>query len=179
MTRPSGKFVLRLEPDLHQRLKDEAQTHRSSLNQWIVRRLTRAPVVAKDRVAEVLQLVFGEDLEGVIAFGSFTRGEMTEASDVDLLIVMKEARKIDRALYSQWDREVAVQMDKRCSPQFSHLPQTPSSLWLEVALEGEILVDLNGRVRSALQSIRRKIAEGQFIRRISHGHPYWIQQEKE
>lgn len=170
---------MRLEPDLHRRLKVEAEAHQSSLNRWIVRRLTGAPAVADDVTHQVIARVFADDLEGVVAFGSYVRGQMTSASDIDLLIVLRAERRIGRELYSEWDKRIAAHLDSRYSPQFSHLPSAnPSSLWLEVALEGEVLLDQSARVRSSLHDIRRQIAEGKFIRRISHGHPYWVSQQE-
>lgn len=39
----SGKFVLRISPDLHARLAVEAAERRVSLNQWVVQKLVNRP----------------------------------------------------------------------------------------------------------------------------------------
>lgn len=36
----SGKFNLRIPPELHRQLDEEARTHHASLNQWLIQKLS-------------------------------------------------------------------------------------------------------------------------------------------
>lgn len=178
MKSPSGKFVLRVDPSLHRQLKVEAEEHGLSLNEWIIHNLTGMRLPSVSPLIRNLKQHFGMELLGVIQFGSSVRGEMKEGSDVDLLIVLDDARPIDRSLYQQWDRIVSKR-DSIFSPQFSHLPKSEgySSLWLETAIEGVVLFDPSGRVESSIRRIRSAISEGIFQRKMSHGHPYWVRKD--
>lgn len=171
----SGKFVLRIDPKLHSSFRKEAKERGISLNHLIVSRLTAGsklePVISEVRSA------FGESLSGIILFGSAVRGEQTKISDIDLLIVLKSEVAISRKLYQIWDDSIALSVGEAYSPQFVHLPKdfdSISSLWLEVGLEGEILFDQSDSIRHCVSKIKQQIAEGRFVRRLSHGSPYWM-----
>ncbi|PWU14291.1 MAG: hypothetical protein C5B49_13340 [Bdellovibrio sp.] len=217
MTLPSGKFVLRLNPRMHQLLRQEAESKKLSLNQLIVQKLentednrwsndlsvcggaggtdlagggadggasvggahegTDLGEALKAIDLEVLKEIFTP--EAVILFGSASRGEMRSGSDVDLLIVLPKSQPVNRQLYRRWDERFCSESDKIAAPQFSHFPKgDPASLWLEVAVEGEILYDPHGSARRQLTAIRHQIAKGGFVRKMSHGHPYWVKRTK-
>lgn len=173
---PSGKFVLRLPPLLHRQLREEAEIHSASLNAWIISRLSGGQPSLNPAINQIKE-AFGDSLIGVVLFGSNVRGEQRENSDVDLLIVMHEDAALDRALYKKWDEKLDI--GHEYSPQFSHFPkgEKASSLWLEVAMEGEILLDTDYQIKVKLRDIRESIAAGKYVRKISHGHPYWIHVE--
>ncbi len=178
---PSGKFVLRLQPRLHLRLREEARRHEVSLNEWIVSRLEPNPLEAATVPVEPILSAFDNQIEGVVLFGSTARGERRKDSDVDLLIVLRSDIEIRRGLYSAWDQKVAPLLGDVYSPQFTHLHETTqsaSSLWLEVAMEGQVLFDPEGQVRKFMRALREQIAEGAFVRKLSHGHPYWVRREE-
>lgn len=177
MERLSGKFVLRLDPEHHLKLKRQAQAKGLSLNQWINRLLQSERQPNQIQLnAEIIHQEFRESLLGVILFGSVARGEALDSSDLDLLIVLRDECPIQRNLYQRWDSKILPRLSEKVSPQFSHLPnlESISSLWLEVALEGEILFDPTQQLKVTLIEIRRRISEGQYHRKISHGHPYWM-----
>ncbi len=181
MKTPSGKFVLRLEPSLHKRLKNEAAASGLSLNQWVTNKITdRFGNQPDSHIVTSIQQAFGSEVEAILVFGSAVRGELKAGSDLDLLVVVSSSLPVDRSLYRRWDKLVEPVLGHRYSPQFSHLPnsESASSLWLEVALEGKILYDKNDSVHRVLALIRKKIASGQFTRKESHGHPYWVKAEK-
>ena len=108
------------------------------------------------------------------------RGDATETSDVDLLIVLESAARIERPLYDQWDRVLRSRgrrSDDQVSPQFAALPPSPEAaggLWLEVAREGIVLHDRDGRLAKFLISLRDFVASGAATRKTVHGHPYWV-----
>jgi hypothetical protein len=62
------------------------------------------------------------------------------------------------------------------SPHFVHLPShvgPAGSIWLEASIDGIVVSDSEGTVAAFLAGIRQEIAEGRFVRRMAHGHPYW------
>lgn len=173
----SGKFVLRLDPKFHQLLKSEARARGESLNTICLRRLHGGESSPWQSV--VAKIVQEWKPLGIILFGSTARGEATSQSDVDLLIVFAETRSLSRSLYLEWDRN--FRDVEKYSPQFVHLPQGDlfGSIWLETSLDGEVLYDPQGCLKKTLHKIRSKIAEGSYLRKVSHGHAYWIRQEKD
>lgn len=172
--------MLRLAPLQHLALKQAAEAHSISLNEWIVQKLFSAKEPVSLVVSTILA-AFHKDVKGIVLFGSVARGQDTRSSDVDLLIVLTETRQISRELYRQWDDEVLPILGDRHSPQFCHSAKLEalSSLWLEVALDGKVLYDESRHLESELQFIRHKIAAGDYARKISYGHPYWVKRERD
>ena len=185
MTQPalSGRFVLRLDPDLHAALRREAAIRGISLNAHCVQRLTAPGGVlpgfegAAETVRRATELM-GESLVGIAVFGSWARGEAADTSDVDVLIVIDGDIPVTRDLYRRWD-EAPVAWDGRpVDPHFVHLlPQrrTPSGLWAEVAIDGIVLHDPHYRLFAQLAAVRRALAEGRLRRRTVHGVGYWTE----
>ncbi len=122
-----------------------------------------------------------EQLAALILFGSAARGEATEDSDVDLLLVMRPPVKIRRGLYRLWeelcqDYEGAQDTD-RVSPHFVSLPERleeAGGLWYETAIEGILLWESGLQVSRFLALLRRAMGQGLIQRRTLHGSPYWI-----
>jgi hypothetical protein len=176
---PSGRFVIRLSSGLHAGLRARAREQGLSLNEYCVRRLSTpaseldAPATA---VVERALSLFGTELVAVAVFGSWARGEATEASDVDLLIVVERGVRLTRSLYRRWDETPLEWRGRRAEPQFVHLPEpgsVPSGLWAEVALDGVVVHERGLRLSRWLVEVRRAIAAGQIVRRFAHGQPYW------
>ena len=180
----SGRFVLRLDPDLHAELRREAAIRGISLNAHCVQRLAAPNGVspglegAAEAVRRVTELM-GEALVGIAVFGSWARGEPADTSDVDVLIVIDGDVPITRHLYRRWD-EAPVAWDGRpVDPHFVHLlPQrrTPSGLWAEVAIDGIVLHDPRHRLFPQLAAVRCALAEGRLRRRTVHGVGYWAEE---
>jgi predicted nucleotidyltransferase len=176
----SGKFLLRMEPGLHAALRSAAAAAGMSLNDFCTRKLA-APglavsgpgAVAVERAAAQV----GSGLVGVVAFGSWARQELTARSDVDLVIVIGPEVELSRALYRPWDEEPLHWEGRTVEPHFARLPGggRPTSLWLEVAVEGVVLFERGLEVSRDLSRIRRLIASGRVRRRWSHGQPYWVE----
>jgi predicted nucleotidyltransferase len=115
------------------------------------------------------------ELEGLVLFGSASRGDLWETSDIDLLLVVRDGIEITRDLYRKW--EAASVWNERVSPQFVALPETEETaggVWLEAAIDGIVLWDRDLRVSRLLGQLRRAMAEGRLIRRYAHGQPYWV-----
>ncbi len=150
-----------------------------SLNGWILHRL-QLPDLSTGELWEKCRHVYGDNLLSVVQFGSSVRGEARASSDIDLLLVMSPEESIDRGLYRKWDAEIAPYCELPYSPQFSHMPheESPSSLWLEVALEGVVVFASTPQVQGVLSRLRERIASGEFVRRMSYGHPYWVHEQR-
>jgi len=125
-----------------------------------------------------LQQWLGASLVGVVLFGSRARGDARPDSDTDLLIVVGDDVPLRRELYSWWDQRFPQDL----SPHFVHLPADAAGsgvLWLESSIDGILLYDTARRVASLLARIRREAVEGRLIRRMAHGHPYWVRRSPE
>jgi hypothetical protein len=179
---PSGRFVLRVDPDLHRQLRDSAGRSGLSLNEYCVRQLeTGSGRAALDAgpaatVRRAVQIA-GPDLVAVAAYGSWTRGEATPQSDVDVLLVVERSLPLRRELYRLWDREPVTWNGSPVEPHFAHLPapeERVAGVWAEVALDGIVLLDTGLRLSARLVPVRHDIAEGRIVRRLSHGQPYWV-----
>jgi hypothetical protein len=178
---PSGRFVLRIEPDLHLSLRETAKAEGLSLNELCVRRLalpeSRLPPEAGRAVAKAAD-VLGPALLGVVAFGSWARKELAARSDLDLLLVPDGGIGIDRSLYRRWDEAPLAWEGHAVEPHFAHLPAPEDRItgfWAEVALDGIVLFDRDLAVSRSLARLRRRIASGEITRRLIHGQTYWVE----
>ena len=187
----SGRFVLRVAPGLHARLRGRAREKGLSLNRLCERLIetgletSAGPMAAPppgldpDLLAAVAR-EWGQDLVGIALFGSAARGEATASSDIDLLIVLATGREISRAHYDRWAavlRSRGRRGDDRVSPQFVALPADASragGLWLEAAREAIILLDPSAQIARVLIALRDYLLSGAVVRRSVHGHPYWV-----
>ena len=181
----SGRFVLRIPPELHGALKAAAAGAGVSLNSYCRSILTAAVRGGGDggmitaALLAALTGEFGEALVGLVVFGSRVRNEHTAMSDIDLLIAVGESVAVSRELYTRWDTAVdAVDAGAGVvSPHFAHLPSDDAalgSLWLEAALHGVVVLDPTGVVARTVARVRDRIAAGEVQRRAAYGHPYWV-----
>lgn len=120
--------------------------------------------------------VVGGSLAGVVAFGSWARGELTDASDIDVLIVVDPDTPVRRALYRRWDESPVAWNGHPIEPHFARLPDAEeplSGFWAEVATEGVLLLECDPRLSAHLLRVRDAVAKGRLRRRVAHGHGYW------
>lgn len=181
-SRPSGRFLLRLNPELHAQLKASARDLGLSLNDYCARKLacpTDASALADDGAAVVQRAIelHGPRLAGVVVFGSWARGEAADGSDVDLLVVLDRELPLTRSLYAPWDAGPSTWDGRPVEVHLAHLPepgQPPSSIWAEVALDGLVVFERGRQISARLAAMRREIAAGRVVRRVSQGQPYWV-----
>ena len=179
---PSGRFLLRISPGLHAALRRAADEAGLSLNEYCARKLAGPAPAVVGPGADVLVRAtqqFGEDLVGVLVFGSWARGDVADESDVDLLVVVDPGVDIVRSLYRVWDEAdpPLTWEGRRLEVHLVHLPasgEMPSGLWAEAALDGLVLFDRAFELARRLIAIRRRIATGAVRRRRVHGQPYWV-----
>lgn len=181
VSQPSGRFVLRVDRDLHASLKEEASERGISLNELCVRRLSlpTRDLDGPERLALASAArTVGGSLLGAVAYGSWARGEMGDQSDVDVLIVVDDELSIDRNLYRKWDESPTSWQGHTIEPHFVRLiggDASVSAVWGEAAIDGIVLFDRDLSVCRRLASIRKQIARGEIVRRTSHGQHYWIE----
>jgi predicted nucleotidyltransferase len=175
----SGRFLLRLEPALHERLRQEAQRVGLSLNEYCARKLALPAGAGSEPAAAVLghaTRVMGGALIGLVAYGSFVRGEAMSGSDVDVLVVLERGTHVTRSLYRAWDAEPLTWNDRALDVHIVTLPamdERVSGLWAEVAIDGIVLSDRDYRIGRYLVAVRRRIAAGEIARGVAHGQGYW------
>lgn len=175
----SGRFVLRMEPGLHAALRAAAKLAGLSLNDYCVRKLAAPGYAGQEPAGRVIARaagLFGDGLVGIVAFGSWARGEATRDSDVDVLVVLGREVRLSRALYREWDASGLEWSSRRVDAHFVHLPAEPdgvTNLWAEVAVDGVVLFDRGFTLSRKLAAIRARIASGEIVRRRSNGQPYW------
>lgn len=180
---PSGRFVVRIDPDVHASLRERAHAAGISLNHYCGRKL-RMPSSelhpsAVDVVGRAVSIV-GDSLLGVVAFGSWARGEPGGQSDLDIMVVADAEVRIARDLYRQWDDRPRLEWDGHSvEPHFVHLAAedaAPSGLWAEVAMDGIVLFERRLTVSLRIARLRRQILAGRISRRVVHGNPYWVRE---
>ena len=171
--------MLRLDSGVFSRLKNFAQTSDKSINSVCTDFILNGLGHSHEKTHPVLQKLqehFKSQLLGLVLFGSVSRGTERPSSDIDLLIVLAETIPIEGKLYRDWDNFSEGLSFEKYSPHFVHLPPDvlkSGSLWLEIALEGQVLFDTHGQVEQRLQHLRQLIAERIFKRDYAYGIPYW------
>lgn len=181
----SGKFVLRISPEMHEDLKNRAFMANVSLNslcQSLLVKGLRAESLSfhADRLHQMaLKLLdrFESKLDAVVVFGSSVSGHMTEASDIDVLVVLNSSVSLSRRLYRDWDQSISDAQAPEITPHFCHHlknPKEASVLWLEVMHNHKVLYDRSGRLAQTLQNLKDLQDQGEVWRDVSHGQPYWI-----
>lgn len=178
---PSGRFVLRLAPSLHEQLRREAKDAGVSLNDLCVKKLRALSLDLPDEISDLVARVketFGENVHGVILYGSWARGESTPSSDIDVMVVLDPRVPLNMQLYEGWNEQEWKVDTHALDVHFAHIPDAgklPSGLWAEIALDGKVVYESDLVVTRTLAGVRRRIAAGDLIRLSSHGQPYWVE----
>lgn len=180
---PSGRFNLRIKPELHASLREAARAADTSLNDFCARKLASPGGLmdpAAGAVVDRADSILGDSLVGVVAFGSWARGDETSTSDVDVLLVADDRVRISRGLYRSWDDTPTLHWDgHEVTPHFVHLPsrsEGASGLWAEVALDGLVLFERELAVSRHLADVRRRILRGELSLRAAGGQSYWVRE---
>lgn len=135
-------------------------------------------VLTLEALVESLQRALGDDLIGVVLYGSHARGTPRPDSDVDLLII---AGGLPESRYERagWFGQVLAQSDYD-GPRVSMLGKTPEefeghfpSLYLDIGLDGVTLFDRGDYTAGKLARIRELISEAGLVRKTFDGEMQW------
>ena len=178
MHEKESRILLRLTKPLHDAVKARAAREGLSVNSLLGRIISQgiAHPLADGITESIIQRArheYGNQVIGLLLFGSQARGDQHERSDTDLLLVVSEELRIERSMYRAWD----ALLPECISLHIGHLPHTPSdagSLWLECALDARILFDPTGAIKNTLSAVRDFITSGAVVRRVTHGQGYWV-----
>lgn len=187
----TSSIIVRLSAKNHRQLKAAALNQGLSLNKLCQKLLGEKESFDKRELKEPIEPDLGTTVRlavrqildhykdvvvGIILYGSVARGQQRENSDVDLLVVVDQSRKIDRDIYSLNFRLGS----KELSPFFVHLPDAEQDfrgIWLEVAMDGIVLFDRDLSVSKYLSLARYAIASGKVTRKTTYGHSYWVHEK--
>lgn len=178
-------LLLRLPPSVHRRLIVAAREQELSLNSLCLKLITSGlearTAGSYEKLRQLLEHEWPNQVSGIILFGSAARGDLRHHSDIDLLIVLDGKLPITRELYRRWDQGIDQTMRellmREVNPHFVHLPTGPAGaggIWLENALEGQVIFDRDGDIERCLRNLRNYIVKGGAERLSIHGHPYWV-----
>ncbi len=178
-------FLLRLDPEVHQRLVRLSKSLNVSMNELCSRFIKDGLVdggPARKWIRDLVRADGDGALRAIVLFGSQSRGEATASSDIDLLLVFCAGTKITRSLYRKFEAilEAAPGHD-RYSIHCAGIPEdrgAVSGFWFEIALDGRVLWKKNEEIHAWLGEVKRMICSGKYVRKMSSGHPYWMQNEK-
>lgn len=182
----SGRFLLRLDPGLHAALRTRAGARGISLNELCARTLAAHAFESDaDGFGPVLRralALFEGALVGIVAIGSWARGEAADTSDVDVLVVVGPEVPITRALYRRWDAEPLRLEGRVVDPHLIALPDRAAPItgvWSEAARDGIVVFERGHAVSRHLGHVRRHLLAGGPRRAVAHGQPYWAAPRRE
>jgi len=125
---------------------------------------------------EALRKVLGEHLVAVVLFGSRARGDARADSDWDVLVLAEglSQNPFDRQLFFgrllPSDIPGAITVVAKTPKEFeAYLP----SLYLDIALDGQILYDPSGYAADRLAALRRLIKEAGLYRERTEAGDMW------
>jgi predicted nucleotidyltransferase len=180
-----NRFLLRLDPEVYRGLTRLSKTQNVSMNALCSRFIEdglRAGDLNQKWMKEIVSAYQDDELLALILFGSQARGEATATSDLDLLLVFSAATKITRSLYRKFESVLESHPDQsRTSIHCARIPEdvkSVSGFWFEIALDGKVLWKKNDEIDIYLSKVKSAICSGKYVRKMSSGQPYWMQNEK-
>ncbi len=131
---------------------------------------------------QALEDALGSDLIAVVLYGSRSRGEAQVTSDWDMLVVATNLPQ--EALARHFLLKRALPVEHRSA--ISLLARTPHelkaslpSIYLDIALDGQILYDPQGVAASHLAGIRQHIKHRGLLRQRTRAGDLWVRQSSQ
>ena len=129
-----------------------------------------------EQVVSVIQRKLAEHLVAVILFGSRARGDASDESDWDLLVIAEGLPEKPFERYLSFRRLLpigcrgTVSVRAKTPEEFeAHLP----SLYLDIALDGQILYDSRGYAAERMAALRRLIKKMGLYREHTEAGDVW------
>lgn len=129
-----------------------------------------------EQAVAALRTALGDQLIAVVLFGSRARGEASAESDWDLLVIAEglPERQFERHLFLKQllpsGCRGAVSMLAKTPQEFeAHLP----SLYLDIAVDGQILYDPDGYAAKKLGALQRLIEASGLYRERTEAGDVW------
>ena len=128
------------------------------------------------RLVQCLREYFGDALIAVVLFGSRARGEAKGASDYDIFLLVRtlperpleRQRFVRKAIFLKFEERISIHAK---TPEEFERGFPP--LYLDLAVDGQILYDTHGYMRTRLQRIRHIIQEAGLYRVKRNGYYIW------
>ncbi len=128
-----------------------------------------------------LKRAFGDRLDAVVLYGSRARGDFRPDSDWDLLVVVEDLPLSPLKRHKIW-LKVAPDPWRFLADPMLRTPEEwygrPSSLALDIALDGVILFDARGRMKTYLNRLRRAIKKAGWKRILVGEQMLWISEKE-
>ena len=180
-----SRFLLRLDSGVYKKLLQLSKNQKLSINSLCSHFIEYGLLAGthdQKWIDEIVSAYSGEGLQAIILFGSQSRGEASASSDIDLLLVFAPECKITRSLYRKFEKLMdEIPNGDRYSIHCVSQPElsvNPSSFWFEITLDGKVLWKKNNQINDWLKKVKNVICSGKYVRKLSSGQPYWMENEK-
>jgi len=120
------------------------------------------------RSSEDLVKILGDEFVGMVLFGSWTRGEAKEDSDIDVFIVFRSLKGFDvrarvYSVIAEHVKKPLTLVDARLSEIAGKDYELPP-LMINILYDGIIIWDRDGALKSLIEAGRRLVKEAGLVR---------------
>jgi predicted nucleotidyltransferase len=136
--------------------------------------------------AQVAEQILGEQLTSIALYGSVARGQSSPASDIDLLVILKEApkgalrrRALLEPIREQLTAELESLWEQGIYTDFAEVIRSEAEarllhpLYLDMTIDAELLYDRDGFLEKVLAKLKGRLEElGAQRRSLGQTH-YW------
>jgi predicted nucleotidyltransferase len=129
-----------------------------------------------DKLVEVLKREFGRDFKSLALFGSAAREEETEESDIDFFAIIENLPKSHFQRSLLFNRLSALNFRRHVliiAKTPAEFESNFSSLYLDLAVDGEIIYDTDDFLKESFKKIRKIIDRAGLERKRNNGNFFW------